>query len=248
MKRKLNPRKIAATALVVSSLALLTGCGKSPDNTAPPSAVPAPIAPALPAPLAAATGCVPLNATTMIPFTITGMYFDQARVKAGAIPYQQAFGTVLVGGAAPVAATPGSQFRGQRVDGTSITMDLQSTGAAVPGAAPPIPGYSYNPMGTGMGMGVGNVNASGMIQLSTQIQQMLIQIAAGSTGMPMTGFPMPGQIPGYPQAYPQAAPTGQTCVSGLALDLQHTISSQWLYLGSIYFFVNGQQHGLALDF
>lgn len=252
MKTRFNKKKIAAV-LVISSLALLTGCGKSADSGA------AGVVPGLGAgnPYGVG-GCVPISSSTQIPFTATNMYFGNSqmgdmRVMAGNIPYKQAFGQVMIGGGLAPVTTPyggyggSGQFRGQRVDGTTISLSLTSGGTtgAYPGY-PPSGGYGAT----------GNVSATGTIQVSPFIQSVLMQAAASASGYGGNlGFPTPSQYPTqYPGQYPgQAYPgqtgiAGQNCISSLAIDLQHTISSQWLYLGSIYFFVNGTQHGLALDF
>jgi hypothetical protein len=249
MKTNLNKKKIAAV-MALSSLALLTGCGSSQNNQA---AVPPP---AVGAGGYGAGGCIPINSTTQIPFTATNMYlgsgqYGDAHVMAGAIPYKQAYGQVILGGAAaPTAPTGygyGGQFMGKRVDGTTISLNVTAGGAAVP---PTYSGYPSNGYGTS-----GNVTANGYIQVSPFIQQVLMQSAANSGGYGNTGFPMPSQYPNqypnqYPAGYPGGVAGGQACVSNIAIDLQHGTGSyaNWLYLGSIYFFVNGTQHGLALDF
>jgi hypothetical protein len=254
MKSGINKQKIAVL-IAFSSLALLTGCGKSPESTAPTvGGVPGMIN-------GYAAGCVPIATTTLIPFTATNMFLGMydTHVRAGAAPGGQPYGTVILGGApvVPTYANSGMiQYQGQRVDGTSIQLNVTSPYAQNTGY-PPAPGYTPTAQSP-------TVNATGTIQLSTQIQQLLLQIAqssgAGSYGNYYPGaYNNPGNFgPGLPNQqwtgqYPTVpANTAQTCLSGLAIDLQHGAPdlsyARWLYMGKIYFYLNGQQHGLALDF
>ncbi len=248
MIRKTDRRKLAAI-LTIATLAFMTGCGSS-SQPAPPPPGAAP-GPAQPGGAYGSGSCVPLNTTSVIGFTANSMYFGTygaAQVKAGIIPFQQPYGQVILTGPGfqPAPVNPGygsAIYTGNRVDGTTITLNVTA-------GAPQIPGQPYGQ--------VGNVNATGFVQISPLVQQVLFQIAGGGTyATPGSYFSYPGQYPGYPPQYPQGYPPGtyppggspgQVCLSGLAIDMQHTLYSNQLYLGTLYFYLNGTPHGLALDF
>ena len=261
-------KKMIVAVLTISSLALLTGCGSSPAAPAPPP-------PAAPAGVGGIVGgCVPINTTTTLGFNAMNMYMGSQqtgdmRVLGGIIPPGDSlasggtpYGTMTVtpGNIAPPPVNPGfggslGTFQGQRVDGTSISMTVTSS---TPQAVPPPGGY---PGGYPGGIypnaypASGQVNATGYIQVSQFIQSLLIQTAIGSSygfGNPILNN-QPGQ---YPTGTPYQA-NQQICVSNIALSLQRTLPStvpaNWLYLGTIYFYINGGQlqggqHGLALNF
>lgn len=254
MKKRFNKRTIALV-LAISSLALLTGCGAASSTgvaVAPGSVLGGIVG-----------GCVPITTTTMIGFQATGMYLGNPsagdpRVLAGIIPPGDplatgTYGTVGVtpgNFAPPVATTYGAPmtFQSQRVDGTSLTLSVTSATAA-----PMIPTNGY-PMGYPYSMPVtGSVNATGYIQISSFVQQLMISMATGGYGNSSIFGTFPGTMPGYPTGYPGVANT-QICVSNVALSLQQTNASfaNWLYMGSVYFYLTGGvmngQHGLALNF
>jgi hypothetical protein len=256
-------KKLIVAALTISSLALLTGCGQSPGNPAPPPA-------AAPGANGIGGGCVPINTTTMISYTATNMYMGNPqtgdmRVLAGIIPPGDAlasggttYGTMTV---MPGTTTPPPQtinagylgsFQGQRVDGTTINLTAVSA-TPVTNTYPSGYGYpGYSPYGNYPANGM--VNATGYINVSPFIQSLLMQTAMGST----TGFgsPIINTAPGtYPTGYPYPnVNTSQICVSNLAFSLQRTLPSyaNWLYQGTVYFYLSGGvqngQHGLALNF
>jgi hypothetical protein len=249
-------KRIIALVLAASSLAVLTGCGAAPNNGA--------VAPGAAGIAGIGGGCVPINTTTMIGFTATNMYMgnpqtNDMRVLAGIIPPGDAlasggtnYGTMIVQPgniAAPVISTGSlGSYQGQRVDGTTIQMNVSSAIAPVAQT-----GYPYN-NGYSAWPANGMVNAQGYIQVSSFIQSLLMTTAVGgSTGFGTSiGNTAPGTYPtGYPAGY---GTTTQICVSNLAISLQRTNSSyaNWLYQGTVYFYLSGGvtngQHGLALNF
>jgi hypothetical protein len=245
MKKKFNKRRAVAAAVAASTLALLTGCGSASNAPAP-----APVGPAV---AGIGGGCVPINQTSQINFQITGMYIGSQqmgdmRVLAGLIPpgdqlagTNAQYGTMIVS-PTPIPQTgyPLAQFQGQRVDGTTIQLSVTAPNGAVPTTNP----YQVAVNST--------YNASGVINVSPTIQNLLVQTALGSTGLGvMPGFSSPGY---YPYGQGQTA-MPQVCVSNLAFSLQRTLASyaNWLYLGNVYFYLNGGvfqggQHGLAINF
>jgi hypothetical protein len=250
MKFNINKR-VVQTALAVGSLTLLSGCGSSNNAPPPPAAAIGGIG----------GGCVPITTTNMIGFTATNMYLGNPatgdpRVLAGIIPppgdenASGTYGTMMVnpGNVMPPVQTQFGApvtFQSQRVDGTSITLSV--TQAMAPGAPGSYPGsgYPYNSYPYSVS---GQVNATGYIQLSSFLQQLLIQTATGNYGG-SNGIisPMPGSYPGgYPNTYPQAN-LQQICVSNLAFSLQRTNASyaNWLYLGYVYFYLSGGAYGAA---
>jgi hypothetical protein len=251
-----NLAHLKTGTLAIAALAILSGCGSNPQSPAPAVA---------PAPAAAAPGagipggCVPLNAASSIGFTATGVNFFNNRVQAGFLkPTGQTVGMVtLTPGIAgqPVAMVPygaGYSYTGMNLySGTQITLSMQ-------GGA----GAGYNPyyptpaMPTAPGAGA----ATGTISLGATFVQGLMQrafeISAGGAaggagwfpGVPSYGYPAP-----YPQQPGVANPALQNaCLSGIGIDLSATLmgysTSGRLINGSVYFYLNGTQSGLALDF
>lgn len=262
MKTKFNKRNWVAVATAASSLALLTGCGSSGGTPAPP---PAAVVPGF----GVGGGCVPINTTSMIPFTMTGMYIGSERagdmrVLGGMIPPgdQLASGTygvttLMNGGVVQPQGYTLANFQGRRVDGTTINLSVTSANGAVPQQQYPYGGYPNTGYPTTGTSPTGQYNATGSIQVSTFIQQLLIQTAIGSTGYGINQ-PILNQQPGTYTQYP-AYNGGQICVSNIAISLQRTLSSNtqypnWLYLGQVYFYLSGGatgtggQHGLAINF
>jgi hypothetical protein len=266
MKTKFNKRNMVAAAIAASSLALLSGCGSGGGTPVPPP----PVAPGY----GIGGGCVPINTTNTIPFTMTGMYIgsEQAgdmRVLGGMIPPgdQLATGTygvttLMNGGMVQPQGYNLANFRGARVDGTTISLSVTSANGAVPQQYPqqgyPYGGYPNTGYPTVGNSPTGQYNATGYIQVSQFIQQLLIQTAMGSTGYGINQ-PILNQQPGtYPGQYP-VYNGGQICVNNVAISLQRTLSSNtqypnWLYLGEVYFYLSGGatgsngQHGLAINF
>ena len=253
MNKKFNQRLIAAT-IAASTLALLSGCGSSSGSSSAPAAGSSVAG-------GVVGGCVPINTTNVIPFTATGMHVGapgsgDPMVIGGMIPPGDSnttagtFGTMALAAGGQVTQPYGSYgyggtYQGQRVDGTTVSLTVTSATNAVP--VNNSPGLPYNTTIPS------TVNATGYIQVSSFIQNLLVQTAMGTTSG--FGSPILNTTPGsYPGAYPTA--NTQICVSNLGISLQHGVGSysNWLYLGSIYFylsggaFASGGQHGLALNF
>lgn len=257
MKQKFNKRRWVAAAIAASSLALLTGCGQNGNNNVAPP-------PGVSAPGLIGGGCVPINSTTTIPFSVTGMYIGSEaardmRVLAGTIPAGDklatgTYGIVALnnGGMVQPQGYNLATFQGRRVDGTTISLSVSAAGGAM---APQQYPQQYPTTGISP---TGQYNATGYIQVSPFIQQLLIQTATGSSGYGINQ-PILNQYPGtYPSTqYPGQYPNGaQICVSNVALSLQRTLASyaNWLYMGEVYFYLSGGatgsngQHGLAINF
>src|SRR5262249_45357736 len=135
-------KKVAAAAAVASTLALLTGCGKGPENNAPVAAVP-------PAAAAAyAGGCVPIATAQSIAFNaINASYTGNYLLKAGALPQDnfafqyapETIGTVTVGGvAAPIPPSYGALTLSgySRYNGTTFQATITPTTGAAPQPTP----------------------------------------------------------------------------------------------------------------
>lgn len=188
-----------------------------------------------------AANCIPFGST--ISFTASAVYVGNAangdqRVIAGDIPAGDAlvvsgsYGAVsLTGG---TASSPGSQvvkLAGQRVDGTILEVDVHAPASVI--------------NGTNSGTAAPTrFDSSGTIQLSPFIQQMLIQKAKN----PQSGYGL-----GYgtaPEITLSAESSQLACVSKIAISMQRTLSSysNTLYLGTVYFYLNGTQNRLSLDF
>src|SRR4051812_45169609 len=88
-------KKKAAAVLALSTLALLSGCGKSPSATTP-GGIGAPLGAGL------TGGCIPITGLSQISFTANNMVFNNSNVMAGQLPAEaggQVYGSVILGGA-----------------------------------------------------------------------------------------------------------------------------------------------------
>lgn len=177
---------------------------------------------------------------------------------------------VLPGALPPIPSA--IQLQGRReMDGSSISLQVSppAGGGAVPNGGYP-PGMNPNPMGAPyMGMPGQptlansmipiNFTGNGSVMISPAVIQQLLQLYGGAPGANpymISGYPgYPGGFMPAPGIAPQPLPPGQApvapgnvCVSGVAIDLNQTLYTNWLYLGSVYLYVNRSVHGLALDF
>ena len=112
MTKRLSKKKQIAILTAISSLALLSGCGRTPDPT------PGPGPGNIPAPIVGGYngGCIPVASASQIAFNAMGAtYMGNYQLKAGALPADpfsfqympETVGVVTVGGpgVAPPAPT-----------------------------------------------------------------------------------------------------------------------------------------------
>lgn len=182
MKKVILKRK--AIALALATIPLLMGCGSSSSSSGSGGYVPG----------IAGGGCISsANITTSvaqitIPFSGTNVQFSPLSLRAGQIPYGQAYGTVTLSG-----GVAGGIYRRNFVDGSLLTMNIQATNATTTGGL----------------YGTSAANITGSLQLSSQVVQTLYtQFGGGYNSL----YPYPGQ-PVVP-----TTPTANICVTGLAMD------------------------------
>ncbi|MGK5085914.1 hypothetical protein WDW37_21710 [Bdellovibrionota bacterium FG-1] len=223
-----------APILVIASLAVSTGCGKSDPaaNPGTPGAVPvAPIGtPLTPVP----TTCVPINA--QIPFTATNIYFSSVNIVGGAVPGEtQAYGQVMIGG-----SPTGGPYQRTGVDGTVSINIMPSQQANVP--TPPVGIMPYNGYGTQSNLQPPSLaNANGFVAISAQTQaDIMWQFGGGGTQYPNynTGY--------LPQPTLPVNQAQQVCISGIALSLGHYYNT--IYGGHVFLYLNNSQSGYKLYF
>jgi hypothetical protein len=214
-----------ATALAISTIALLSGCGSSGSNN---PAVPGSniigyttqctASGCVQVPIYGTGGCVPLSQPIYFGGSGATIAYP-GMIGAGTIPYGGQYGTLSV------SASPISVAAGQTVTsvsaGSQLTLSLTSGG-----------GYGYS--------SGSNASVSGSLQLSPAIQQQIAYYNQGiGSYSGQTGYaPFMGQ-PGY---YGQQS---QVCVSGIALQgyLYQTLPA---FTGTAFLYLNNTQHGWAL--
>jgi hypothetical protein len=253
MKKVFNKRKLVAIAIAASSLALLSGCG-SGGNSAP--VVPPPAVNPGQQGYGPGGGCIPINQTSQIPFTVTGMFIGNhtdMRVVAGQVPPTDPNARGMTGGQLLLVGNGYMQqqgyqlasFQGSRVDGTTLQLTVTAGNGYTPQPYPYPQQYPHSYAANGQYNGVGVIN------LSPFMQGILAQAAAQVAGGPM--LPNPGTYPpgSYPGGYPNGGypNSGQLCVSNVGISVQRTTASyaNWLYMGRVYFYLNGTQHGVSID-
>ncbi len=255
------------SAAVMAQALLFAGCGAA-TPPAPAPVVPGP-APVIPPP---AFDCLPITVgTPQINFNIAGGTIGQGKVQAGTIPQGNigggmTFGAVQILPAAIPPLPAATQLQGRRViDGTSLSLNIATPagGAALPNGGVPVGAYPlpYGPQMTGVTPGTSmvpmNFTGNGSILISPAVTQQLLQLYGGAgvqnpymmgyPGYPGGFMPAPGIAP-QPIAPGAAVTPGNVCVSGVAIDMSQTLYTNWLYLGTVYLYVNRSVHGLALDF
>ena len=244
--------KLILAAIVVTSLAIFTGCGKTEPPPGPPPGVGGGVP--VPGPIPG-IGCISPNGP--IGFTATNIhYVPWAEIVAGQIPPN--------GGSALF-----TRFAGQSQGQVSV-----QPGVAYPAQNP----YAYNPYGGNslQGMGyTGSISINVTPQNSTPNYNNSLGGYYGSDLANATGVitPNPSYVnpsymnpsQGYPQGYPsypsypgyQSYPgylpmqptqpvTPQGCVTGVAIALN--ISGGTLFSGNVYLYLNNTGHGIVLEF
>jgi hypothetical protein len=170
----------------------------------------------------------------VIGFTGQNVYWDGRQIRAGFIPgHAQAFGQVYTGGGGV-----GGPYQRSTGEG-SISMSIQQN--------PLMGGMPGWPVQPGFGGSATTAQIQGMVQLSQMTLQQILTIFGGGGGWNggWNGWQQPGIVqPGFPQ--PGMMP--QTCVSGIAVDLQWSPQGNVLYDGWVYLYLNNSQNGYKMYF
>jgi hypothetical protein len=182
--------------------------------------------------------CVPITGAELtIPVSATDLYIGDAsvgdlRVLAGSIPSGDqiagggTYGKVsLHDGFESLAPRKGiGHFMGRRIDGTSIDLTIHPADNRSSADASKANRYA----------------ATGTLHISPVMAALLLQAGQARNQFGLTGTGVSNAV------------THETrvCVDRIALSLNRTMSSyaDWLYLGTVYFYMNGSNSGLAIDF
>ena len=221
-------RKKAASLLLLSSLSVLSACGRSSAGGGPSiGPIPGAVTGGLPGGVVG--GCVPLTGNAMaIPFATSAYQIANSTISAqmGGIPFHYVTpAPIPVGNAIPQPQMPMNPVmggmtmnlaQGGDMAGSSINVNLpvtvMQTGISTPSTRP-VPGGLIN----------------GTIQLSPQTQNVLRQIFmaqyGGQAGM-MT---------------PYGAPVQNMCITGIQFDFEYMVLQPSRLINStVKFFINNQ--------
>jgi hypothetical protein len=244
---KTNSKSVAIAMTIASFSVIATGCG-SGAPIAVPAQFAAPIAVnPINAGLIGTGACVPL--TQPIGFQGTGLTADNQSVYGGYIPYASMspdplvpsggqYGRIVHSAGGVAGAMGGARTimtQSGRPDG-SIVMNVAEQGY--------LPTASW-PMGYATGNGVITISPA-KLSIIYGLFGLSYSNTSGMTGAyTQTGFPSgisfmpPGGVAG------QSAP----CVSGVAVSLSYaSLVNNQIDGGRVYLYLNGQAHGVYLQF